>query len=519
MELILLFVCWGVVSQELIPDWPVTPDDDEIYELVEDSITGVEKRPGAGLHNYRAVWRLKTESLAGAPLSLGSFLRLQLQRENCAGVVVIEKDPGETGWTDFWGAGLTFRHNRWRFTAGDYVLNFGRGLILAGPGVRSGFAQLETLRDDVLARSAQENRNWRGLRLDYQTGGRFLFTFAGSYTRRDAQLNPDGTVAKLLFSGYHRDSTAVAAKGSTGQVLTGVIMQLKLSDVCRAGVAVNGTRYDRMLVSEDTFYSFSGQNLAAGSVFCALGSSRRGGEIEFARSFPGGFAGAVRVNLHEQDWNVVLNGLLTSDRFFSPAGRSPMLTNRKARGQLTGRLGWRNRGLTLQLGGNTYYDYMMDSIPARLEIAAGYEFGRFGFDIKTARKFRLEQERFRETRLELKFERRQLAVSVYGGDEYHDYSVSRARVAGINLKLNLNPVDLRLAGAVGSVRGTGITFAVPDPGVTYTEASYNFRSSATRLALAAGIKLSRTVRLAIKLGMTHHRCWDQDWAMQLELLN
>lgn len=519
MELTVLFCLSGLVLADLIPDWPVTPDDEEVWELLGDSLAHAGQHSDPELTRYRWMWRVKTDSLKGGLRTLGSFLRLQLKQQRWAANLVMEKDPGEPEWADFWGAGMTLRHGDWRFTAGDYTIHSGLGLMLASPAHRSGFRYLELPPDEVLLRSAQENRHLRGGRVDRQFRDRLLLTAAVSHTRRDARLNPDGSVARMLYSGIHRDSATLAAKGTTDQLFGGTVLQLRLSDECRAGLTVGGIRYNRNLAPEETLYSFSGQSLAGGSVFWTLGRPQRGGEFEVARSFPGGFAGAGRVRLRERGWNVVLNCLITGNRFYAPLGRAPSLTNRRARGQLNGRLGWQGGGLAVQVDGNTYFDYLEDSIPARIGINARYRHGGFRIDLKTTRKFRHGEEQRHESRIDLELRKGPVEGHVYAGDEYLATAYARGQVLGLNLQLNLQAVELAMGAAIGSVQGSGVSISVPEPGVTPAAASFRFGCSAVRLAVLAETNVGRKGRLRIKTGLTRHQRWEQDWAMQLELTN
>lgn len=519
MELVLIFIFTGLLPASLVPDWPLSPDDEEVYETVEDSLKELARHKVAIPTQYRLRWRLKSDSLPGGQKRLGSFLSLILNQKNRSANLILEKDPKESNWADFCGGGVMLREHNFRIIIGDYILHFGRGMIFAGPYARSGFSDIEDLiTGSVFPRSAQENRNLRGIRIDYAQN-RFAFSIAGSYSRRDARLDSSGSVSQLIFSGLHRDSSELLTKGQVGQLLSGATARIRLHPIFVTGLTVCGVRFNRSFAPQESIYSFYGQYLGQAGIYLTIGSLQRGGEIEIARSIPGGLAGSARVNVREGGLNLVLSGSVYGDRFFAPAGRRYSLTKRLNRTEMTGDAGYEWLGFWVRLRGNTYYDYLTDSVPGRLSLSAGYQVSSVGISITTGRNFRFEFERSRETRLEFNLQREVFQLLIYIGDEYLESGGAGGKLVGMNLKLKLHQVELGISAAACDIEGIGISLGVAEPGVMRSGTSYSFSKSGERMSIAAGIRIGKVGRLDVKTGLTHAQRWETDFGLQIELAN
>ncbi|MGB9742810.1 MAG: hypothetical protein ACPL0F_06650 [bacterium] len=519
MEIALVLFLSGYFRFSLIPDWPLSPDDEEVYEAIEDSLAGSGALKEPASPSYRLRWRVESDSPGGGLLQTGSFLYFLISQRNRSAGLILEKDPGENNCADFWGGGVSFWRRNWRFTAGDYLLHFGRGLIFAAPYARSGFTELEySLAGSVFPRSALENRNLRGVRFDY-IKNRYAVNLIGSYSMRDAWLNADGTVARLNFSGLHRDSAERSAKGRVSQLLGGAVLRVQLIPVCQAGMAVCAVRYNPGFAPVESVYSFYGDNLGQAGIYLVIGSETRRGEIEFARSFPGGMAGSIRVDVREEGFNFLLAGSVFGNRFFAPAGRQYGMSSRISRTDVSANAGYRLRRFWIRLRGNTHYDYRIDSIPGRAVLSAGYEAPPLVISIATGKIFRYEKERLRTTRVELVFNRRLWQLLLTSGDEYFESGKARGRFVGTNLRFKMNSWELGFSGAVSDITGSGISLSVVEPGAMRQGASYSFRKSGQRLSVAVSLKVAKFNRLGIKAGMTRIQVWEPDLSAQIELTN
>ncbi len=505
----------GLLPTELVEEQSVTLDDEAVYEAVEDSIID-SVRPILGQKNYRVIFRIRGDSFNANINSYATFFRARICADGKEACLILEKDRGEKGFADFVGGGISYKEGDWRLTAGDFLAYFGTGLLLTTPYARSGlnFSGLPEA-ERTLLNSAQENRNLRGLRFEWSKKG-FKAVVLGSCSYRDARLNSDGTVARLNYSGLHNDSATIAGKNQVAQGLGGLMGYYQIANFI-TGVYLQGIRFTRAFAPQESTESFFGQNLGGASIFLRGGSNNSLGEVEFARSFPGGMAGMARFTINEAEVNAVLAGAVYQRRFFSPAGRRYALTNREARLELRGKLGYRQGSLKVVITGNTQRDYSIDSIPARGEIRVGYDSRPLALKLILGRTYRSEQERTRTTRVELGTGFGPMKSRLILGDEYPELTIGRGRMVVLNTAVQSKDGEFAFTLGGIAISGEGVRVSIPESGVMRSGSSFSSSSSALRGSLTSAFQLKRLGRISGKVGLTHKKIWTWDFGVQLEL--
>ncbi len=514
MALVLLLL-GSVLPLELIPELPLNPDDEAVYQTVEDSLATTEReRP----RTVKLLVRYRTDSLGTGFSGSAGFVRVQIRTRERSAVFLLDKDVGEANPVDFIGGGIALTAGRWRISGGDLVFDFGRGLLFSGPQRRSRF-NLVPESFDVLTQSAQENRNLRGVMVDCFLSG-MTVTALATYSLRDARLNPDGTIARLNFSGVHDDSSAIADRAQAGQLLLGASGRY-FDRWGRFEVGSGGqwVRFNRDFAPTDSTDSFYGRSLGGISVYFRFGSVQRSGEIEVVRSFPGGFAGAARIRLRERGVNGVLGGAVYQERFFAPAGRVYSLARRKSRMELSGRLDYETGPLGIGLTGNTHRDYFTDSIPAKVEIDFRYESRPVRLRLVLDRKYRMETERSRATMVEMETGWRWWRCWVFLGDEYAEHSQGQGKTVGINMKVRLGITEWAASGARFFISGDGVRMTVPEFGPMRVGSSYSSGQSGWRLSFIGVVRVKERFRLGAKMGWSYQQNWVPDFGLQLEMVS
>ncbi len=509
----------GFPVLDLIPDTQVGPDDEEVYEAVEDSLMVSANADLLPPMRHYLVWRLDNESMSSTPLAADkwrSFIRANLRQSRRTAWVILEKDRGEGNWADFWGGGFSFWWGNHRFTFGDYLFHFGRGLIFSSPYYRSRIVFRELSNDsNHFPRSAQEGRNLRGLRLDFNFG-RYSVGMLGSYSMRDASLNSDGTVARLKFSGLHCDSVAILEKHQVGQLLAGSSFQWRVAPLFVSGLAFQCVRFTHRFAPADTWNSFNGQSLTAMSIYLGTKNSGRSAEMEITRSFPGSFAVSGGVTVNQVGINAAIAGTVYNERFFSPAGKSYALSRREKRTELAGWLDYKIRNFFIRFNGNTRYDYLTDSIPGRLQLGTGYRIKSFQMMVLIGKSFRGELAYSRFSLVELGGNWRRFQARIYLSDEYLENTPGRGRMAGISFKFTGQKVDFFASAALVDISGSNLVLSVPEPGIMRLGASYRCRETTQRLSFVWGWWMIKNIRLGTKFGFTHQQGWTPDFALQVE---
>ncbi|MGQ9678581.1 MAG: hypothetical protein ACUVUD_04795 [bacterium] len=511
---VILFFWLGVMVQDLlIEDYFVSPDEKDLYEAIEDSLVQLETQGFYSPRIYRFLLRAGVDSFPVTRTNTRGFARFKGHAEKRDFILLIDKDKCERNWADFIGGGISLANNKWRLSLGDFLVSFGCGLILTTPSLRAGFRwNLVFDQKSPLAQTAQENRNLRGIRVDYQHG-RFFTAFLGSYSLRDALLNSDGTVFKLSFSGVH-DSSSMLNK--VGQKLAGALIDYKFKEVSIGGAGY-WVNYDQQFSPPESVWSFYGQTLSVASCHARLGNSFRFVGIELARSSSGSMAAGVHAGLDTVGIRAGISGTVYQARFFSPAGRVYSLTRRYARSDLNGKISYKLKIFRFALEGNSYRDFVIDSIPARLDLSIGLENNETQIRVFLGRIYRMEQERFRRARTELVTKWRQVKIKLLIEDRYADFSNGR----GVLLSLN---TGVKIAGLGGDfavsrfiIGGSGVLLTVPEPGTMRMMSGYSSDKSGWRFVLASYLRTGKSGRMGCKIGASKTERWEFDLSGQLEL--
>ena len=472
------------------------------------------RRPWTG----RAVSRAGADSVGGGAAGLRFLNLLEFQSRDVRVAALTDKDAGERSSFDFLSAGVEFRVGRLRALFGDFTAGFGQGLVLSAPYWRSSFLDgpdrgSHSVR---LLHAALEGSYLRGGAVD-GTSGRWSGCLLVAYTGRDAKLNSDGTVNRLVGSGVHDDSASVAGRNAVREATTGLSLHLGGS---RAGIglAAEYSKYNRTIAPSDSDASFAGDEVLVAGANAQWKTEHYELGAEVAGSSGKGLAGSFEMTGSWPDFDsrVAIRG--RQARFFAPHARWSSLTNTKDRLDASGRLDWHRLGASMSLSGNTYRDFELDSMPARLELRLGQEFGRFDIALGVGLRYRVDEERSRTARAEIGARAgRATQARLIVTDVYPMKGDSRGIVAALLLTQQLGPAELGLTAARVAVDGSGMTMYLREPGAGRIGASFSTSVSCWRLAAGCGIRIGRWLRLGLKAGCAWKPQAVIDGAMQLEL--
>jgi hypothetical protein len=451
------------------------------------------------------------------------FNRARLETGRVTGVLLTERDAGEASIVDFVGGGVQVSGSRVRLTAGDYTCGAGQGLVLCAASWRSSLLNGPDWRAQHLRllTSASEGSHLRGAAAELMLAD-WRLGVLGSYAGRDARLNPDGTVERLLGSGVHDDSASIAGRRAAREATAGAVLDRRVGAAV-LGLAAAWSGYDRAFVPRNTSTSFSGRQLAALGVNAGVRLSHYLVGLEFAGSTGRGVAGALTVAGQWPDFDARASIRGHQQSFYAPHSRWTTLTSTENRLDASGSLGWHHAGSRVTLAGNTYRDFDMDSMPARLELKLGQDLGRLRLGLVTGARYEAAQQRHRTTRLETDFEpgagvNLRLALA----DVYPEHSAARGRMAalsasGIRVEAGSVSIEPELTGAVFALSGTGVTMYLREPGPTGLGASYSTSASTWRLSAALRFGLGPWLRVGVRTGLEWRHGPALDLAGQVEL--
>jgi len=465
------------------------------------------------------VSRVSTDSVGGGGAGLRLRNRLDLRSGRLRVAALTDKGKGESSAFDFASAGAEFPVGRARITLGDFTTGFGDGLVFSAPTWRSSL--LDGTDQEVgnvrLVRSAVEASYLRGGAADLRAG-EWSACLLGSYAGRDARLNEDGTVQRLVGTGAHDDSASIAGHNAVREATAGLSAAYHGN---RAGVGfvAEYSKYSREFAPADSTASLVGSELFAVGLNgeCRLGQYELRGEI--ARSSGSGMAGAFELTGGWPDFDARVSLCGHQARFFAPHGRWTSLTDTKDRLDASGRLGWHQAGSSVSVSGNTYRDFELDSVPARLELRLGQELGVLDLALTMGYRYEAEQERYRTTRAEVGARLGRATTSrLILDDVYPEKSTSRGTIAALRLTQDLGPAELVLSAGRIAVDGTGVTMYLHEPGASGIGSSFSSSASCWRVAGGGEARIIRWLRLGLKAGCAWKPHPVLDAAAQLELV-
>lgn len=426
-------------------------------------------------------------------------IRFEASGRELKGVLLAESDMREHEFPDWWGGGVSWRRGGMRALVGDFVAGLGQGLVLTAPHASS-VLTAEGGEAGVLAlpRYALESRGFRGMGLEAEIrDGRF--GVLGSSKHRDARLNPDGTVARLVLSGTHADSARRAEKNRVTEQAMALVARWRWSGFT-AAAALSGQQYSRWFCPVESVYSFVGRRIAQLGV--AVTAQRREGRVllEVARSSGGGNAAALEVISRPSTATASARVRTYGSRYFAPLSRRPSLSNRKSRTEADVRLKVRLFGLELGATANTYREYQEDSLPASVKVTAGYAGPGFLLKLAVGRRFRLVAEQSRTADLLFGFVLGRERLEFRLGDEYSETRGGGGLMAAMLASSRRGPLDIGLAAAHFSILGGGVRMWVSEPGSGRMRTTYSTSKSGWRMALGLGCRFGCIGRIGVKVG-------------------
>lgn len=218
-----------------------------------------------------------------------SYQRAKLKIGNFNFAGLIEKDAGEEKINDFISASVSMNDYHFinKLTVGDYLIEFGQGLIYWGPysfgkgseAVRTISRSARYLKDYT---STDENQFYRGAAGNFQFDN-FDLTVFYSNNKRDANIDSStNEITSLPISGYHRTATEVEKIDLVKEQSFGGILSVDLFNSLTLGFAYQNFEYDYQLKKSDLF-SPSGKsfNFFSTSYSFIYNKIRLSGEIAY----------------------------------------------------------------------------------------------------------------------------------------------------------------------------------------------------------------------------------------------
>ena len=205
---------------------------------------------------------LSYSNYPGSKLKL--FNRLTLLNDQGEAEILTEKDPGEKSYYDFTSFHLFLKNIGpiEKAVVGDYIFEFGQGLVLWGP---FGFAKTTDAVFPIKGRenfihpynSTDENRFFRGIAVSTKYN-ELQFSFFYSSHKLDASTDSiSGEITSLVTSGYHRTSSELSNHNSLIETAWGGSGNYSYNNLFHIGILYYTSNFNKSLIGS-LFYAPQG---------------------------------------------------------------------------------------------------------------------------------------------------------------------------------------------------------------------------------------------------------------------
>ncbi len=484
-------------------------------DMLSRLVTVTKTEPGWG---GTALMRMTADTIPFGRYRWSGFGRILAERDYWKGIALWEKDRNEPDLTDWIGMGLGFSKGRFGMVIGDYTFGSGLGVVFSGPYRRANARWAADVKGPVLlklVKSPLETRALCGAGTEVLCGDWRVVEFL-SYVGRDARFNPDGTVARLKLDGLHDDSLSQAERNLVKEFAFGTALSRQWQRVAVTADFAH-VRYSRDFAPVDSSSSFFGHALATGGFGADIRVDNYRLGLEGGISTGGGVAGALDL---AGDWQELTAGFGLSGyskKYFAPLGRWRCLTDRKERLYARALLGYRMYGFKFGIRGNTYRDFRIDSLPARLETRLTKRLGLSLFSLKLGRSFELEQRRYRTSQCNIELEPTQrYYIRFTIADKYPEQNNGRGRMAASSLRMKCGHFSGVLSCARFDMTGTGVRMYLHEHGLMRIGSSYSTAESSWRFGVASRFGFRNGSGLGLRLGCTRKATLVFEFGGQLE---
>ena len=195
---------------------------------------------------------ISNKNYPGSKLKL--YNKLTLLNEQGEAGILTEKDPGEQSYYDFISFHLFVKDIGLleKAVLGDYIFEFGQGLVLWGP---FGFSKTTDAVFPIKSReniihpynSTDENRFFRGIAASLKYN-EFHFSFFYSSHKLDASTDStSGNISSLITSGYHRTSSELGNHNSLNEIALGCMGNYSYNDIFHLGILFYSSKFNKPL--------------------------------------------------------------------------------------------------------------------------------------------------------------------------------------------------------------------------------------------------------------------------------
>jgi hypothetical protein len=189
------------------------------------------------------------------------YNKFSVQKGQCEAGILTEKDPGEKLYCDFISLHLSFKNvgSVEKFIMGDYITEFGQGLVFGNPygfSKNAAVSLTNRFRETNLHtyNSTDENQFFRGLAASIIISD-FHFTIFLSTHKLDASTDSvSGKISNLITTGYHQTESELSNHHSINEKIWGGTVNYFYDNSLHLGFLYCSSRFSK-LFSGSSIYS------------------------------------------------------------------------------------------------------------------------------------------------------------------------------------------------------------------------------------------------------------------------
>lgn len=292
-----------------------------------------------------------------------------------------DKDAKEKSLTDFSSSSVSITTKTNRILLGNYTLNFGSQLIFAGPNSYlnpSKNFSLEPIRALSEVRSVYNYPSLFGIAYFYQLSDFGVYTYLSS-TYLSADIK-DNYVNRIYYYTKFIDSITITRRNQLRSDLLGIRVTY-FQPSFLVGITTYHNRYDKRFAPKDSTNSFYGSslNLVGIDGRTHYGNYFLRGEIGY--SLHSGFGASGQIIGDWRFLKVNFDIYAQQKNFFSPYSRWKSLTNRKDQIYAKFNIYYNLLGFKMYFYTSTKQDFILDSLPARVQFRLNRNQGPFQFGL------------------------------------------------------------------------------------------------------------------------------------------
>ena len=364
------------------------------------------------------------------------FNRLKIDYGNWGLVLITDKDAQELSLFDFIGTSIAYADKRQQLIIGNYLLDFGKGLILAKPfyQLRPAKALADFKTKEIMPlTSPVENNSLFGFACQKTFGNLRLIGFF-STNWLDAEIDTNGIVKRLIYDGKHIDSATKASQDRLREDLFGARWEYRILGL-RLGSTCYHNHYSYRFVPSDSTNSFFGNQITLYGIDWSLLINNYYGYGELGYCLGKGFGFALGILGDWKQFKVQWQLTSTQKNFYSPHSQNFSLTNKKD--NLSGKLNLYYNFFRFKtfLEGTTKTDFVLDSLPAKIEAGFSRSEGKLDIALSYKRAFKDDVSKSQGTRLDLAYP---LSKQFALGLRIEDHHVLQKLGRGILLRFGTN---------------------------------------------------------------------------------